>query len=164
MHLFHNNKIQNKFTFDYLLHNLCDVTKHNNLLWNHHITIWNPCQHPAKCLHCYTLKNKGSLLASVVPQKPSQSILFIPQKILYSGKGFLDYSNVLHTKKNGSFKHCWLKGSLSNQTGSSMASLWNPSFGTFIFKSECILSVLILSKSALCPCFYRHQTEVNVCS
>lgn len=29
---FHNNKAQNKFTFDYLLYNLCDVTKHNNLL------------------------------------------------------------------------------------------------------------------------------------
>ncbi len=37
--------------------------------------------------------------------------------------------------------------------GSSMASLWKPPFGTFIFKSEWSLSVLILSKSALCPCF-----------
>ncbi len=91
----------------------------------------------------------------MVPQKPLQSILFIPQKILYSGKGFLDYSNVLHTKKNGSFKHCWLKGSLRNQNwffyGIAVKPLfWNLHFYEwmypfcFIIVQKCFVPLLFI--------------------
>ncbi len=49
--------------------------------------------------------------------------LFIPQKVFR----LLKCSSLY---KNGSFKNCSLKGSVGNDTGSSMASLWN----LFVFK------------------------------